>query len=1232
MLMGLFPMTAMAHPFTVTFDPNGGVTPSGGHNTRTVLAGSTSIGEASMPMEPTRGGYEFIAWTTVRNSGVHFTGQSAVSGNMTVFALWGNMTVTFNLNGGTSSQPEPIFLPHGRSVDDTPGAVWPSNPGRSGNWAFDGWNTAANGSGQTVTSTTAINHNQTLFAQWRATTPTERVITFHPFPAAIAPGSSGTLVTTDSVLSSSQFPRLTPDPPRSPAGNEMTLLDWWNHPNWTEGSVRRGSGGGIRGGVTMVMGGTTQHMYPRWAYVVRFDENTMGATNRLIHERDIPLHAGHGATQTGPRTLQEGRMPVNAGSTLNYTNIPVPPPEELLPIPRARPGFHFAGWYPLDGTTTGNWGQRITTATPIHGNTTVFARWVPGSGTIILRLEVEGGQWTEPGGAGDALNAAGITYQRRAMPRGAGVYHAHGTGYGTGLSDGMPSIPVRNGYFFAGWYTLPGGQGERFTATSLVYENRTVYARWVRAIPIIFDYNGATRVIRPGWGEVNASASEETRLFAEGISATELHELWTEARNYPVNWFRTFHYPSSRWPNFPIPPNPRHPDRYGPTFVIPFRDGVSGHTPRTGVFSTERNAGERFCANSVVTADMAGMRVYRVWGVTVTFHNNHNYLNGTPQTGGNLASISRNFAYPRNFQDSVTLLGLDHTNITNANSPHWPASQNDQGYRWTSFPRPQSGFLGWNTAANGTGTWFNQTTVVNRNMDVFAIWVTDVVYHSGMAPASVITAANQRRTAGLLPGGGVGVTVANWPSNPVWRENGVEMASFHAWSDRYGSVGSTFYGGIPLGHNRTMYATWIARVDLHANGGTLTNVINQPMPYVTQRVGMVLGSMGTMDNRNLTHGDWTFLNWNTAANGSGDDYIELETLIPHNISLFAQWGGNVIFDLMGGHIGGNTNDVHRTSRYRNQFGAGNMPVNPVREGYRFLGWELENGTPFVPTRIMDQALLYVYARWERDIIYVRFHLDGSGQIDEYYIAVPGTYEAGRVWLDYESPEWLEVLEIGNIYGYDEQNEMKGWDAPRTEVGYAGPNRNWAAAFWGWFEAEDLDPQTNGRNADPTSASFIPLGSNGQPTRFRPGLGCTWQQVHPGNADSGGPIYAYGEAKGLDLDELLELGILLPADFDRDEDTIDFFGIWIRWGDLDDDKITFSTDAVLLNRYLIALGMELIGWPADMPTLHHGAADMVLHGYTFSDGAVRLNDFLIDLGMYLIGWPVPNPTRLGTRTP
>ncbi|MCL2842824.1 MAG: DUF11 domain-containing protein [Oscillospiraceae bacterium] len=265
-------------------------------------------------------------------------------------------------------------------------------------------------------------------------------------------------------------------------------------------------------------------------------------------------------------------------------------------------------------------------------------------------------------------------------------------------------------------------------------------------------------------------------------------------------------------------------------------------------------------------------------------------------------------------------------------------------------------------------------------------------------------------------------------------------------------------------------------------------------------------------------------------------------------------------------------------------------------------------------------------------LYVRFHLDGSGQIDEYYIAVPAVYNAGRVWIDYESPEWLEVLEIGHVYGYDERNEMKGWYTPRTEVGYAGPNRNWAAAFWGWFEAEDLDPRTNGRNADPTSASFIPLDNNGDPTRLRPGLGCTWQQVHPGNADSGGPIYAYGEAKGLDLDELLELGIVLPVGFDKEEDTIDFFGIWIRWGDLDDDKITFSTDAVLLNDYLIELGMNLIGWTADMSTLHHGAADMVLQGYAFSDGAVRLNDFLIDLGMYLIDWPVPNPTRLGTRTP
>jgi uncharacterized repeat protein (TIGR02543 family) len=44
----------------------------------------------------------------------------------------------------------------------------------------------------------------------------------------------------------------------------------------------------------------------------------------------------------------------------------------------------------------------------------------------------------------------------------------------------MPAIPVRAGYSFAGWSTTPSGAGEWFTASTVVIDNITVYARWAQ--------------------------------------------------------------------------------------------------------------------------------------------------------------------------------------------------------------------------------------------------------------------------------------------------------------------------------------------------------------------------------------------------------------------------------------------------------------------------------------------------------------------------------------------------------------------------------------------------------------------------------------------------------------------------------------------------------------------------------------------------------------------------------
>jgi uncharacterized repeat protein (TIGR02543 family) len=49
---------------------------------------------------------------------------------------------------------------------------------------------------------------------------------------------------------------------------------------------------------------------------------------------------------------------------------------------------------------------------------------------------------------------------------------------GGSVGSNMPGEPGRNGYAFDGWYTLTGGAGSRFTSSTTVTSDRTVYAKW----------------------------------------------------------------------------------------------------------------------------------------------------------------------------------------------------------------------------------------------------------------------------------------------------------------------------------------------------------------------------------------------------------------------------------------------------------------------------------------------------------------------------------------------------------------------------------------------------------------------------------------------------------------------------------------------------------------------------------------------------------------------------------
>jgi uncharacterized repeat protein (TIGR02543 family) len=153
-----------SYSYTVTFDSNGGsrVSPS------TMVVRTPAYTVETLPKPPSRNGYyTFGSWNTAADgSGGTFDENTPVTDNITVYAQWQSYsyTVTFDSNGGdTAARPatKTVIRP-AYTVETLP--VPPTKTG----YIFDGWNTAADGTGSNFNEYTSVADSITVYARWRS--------------------------------------------------------------------------------------------------------------------------------------------------------------------------------------------------------------------------------------------------------------------------------------------------------------------------------------------------------------------------------------------------------------------------------------------------------------------------------------------------------------------------------------------------------------------------------------------------------------------------------------------------------------------------------------------------------------------------------------------------------------------------------------------------------------------------------------------------------------------------------------------------------------------------------------------------------------------------------------------------------------------------------------------------------------------------------------------------------
>ena len=264
-------------------------------------------------------------------------------------------TVTFDMNEGAGTAPAAQTVEAGTEI------TLPTGSGFArGGFAFDGWNTAADETGDSYPggSSFTVNGNVTLYAKWS----TSYTVEFNlnngtgttPPSQTVSPGANIELPDEDIGFSRSGF----------------TFAGWNTNPN--------GLGTNHPAGPYTVNASIT--LYAKWTCTITFSLNNGGGT--------VP------SAQTG----------------IAGTEITLPGNSEF-----SRTGFSFDGW----NTNTSGTGDNYPIGEPytMNGSRTLYAKWIvdqPGATYHLVRFELNGG--VEDSIYGDFNCLAGTTINKPVDP------------------------------------------------------------------------------------------------------------------------------------------------------------------------------------------------------------------------------------------------------------------------------------------------------------------------------------------------------------------------------------------------------------------------------------------------------------------------------------------------------------------------------------------------------------------------------------------------------------------------------------------------------------------------------------------------------------------------------------------------------------------------------------------------------------------------------------------------
>ncbi|MEI7419936.1 MAG: InlB B-repeat-containing protein, partial [Actinomycetes bacterium] len=285
------------------------------------------------------------------------------------------------------------------------------------------------------------------------------------------------------------------------------------------------------------------------------------------------------------------------------------------------------------------------------------------------------------------------------------------------------------------------------------------------------------------------------------------------------------------------------------------------------------------------------------------------------------------------------------------------------------FVKPGYTFTGWNTTASGYGYNYLNNGVYAFDFDVtlFAQWSTDKDLHSVNFYGNGATSGT---TSSQLAS-----------STQALNENGFQRTGYNflGWN-RYDAAGWPEYFDLQnysFEEDLSLYAIWVPQyqntVYFDGNGATSGYMPNQDATSKT-----------LLDANGFDRDGYTFLNWNTAPDGSGVNYRSTYRYnFAQSVLLYAIWGANFTVSYDGNGNTGGSEPIPQSSHVG--AAALNLEGNTrklEKTEYLLAGWNTlpdGSGTRYAlgQTNASITGDVTLYAQWVADQITVTYSYDGA---------------------------------------------------------------------------------------------------------------------------------------------------------------------------------------------------------------------------------------------------------------